>query len=305
MDQPVTQDGKSVIVTNISPSANEKTVSDFFSFCGKINKLYLKREEGKDTSSAVIQFETESAAKTALLLTNALIVDRPITVTQLESTPQTTEGTTQIPVPDFGAPVESAKITQRDFGNVTDEQRSKTSVIASLLAAGYQLGNDALDKAKSFDDKHSLSQRAQHAVDQLKVKAHEIDVQYGISTKANAVKTSIEETAKKIDNELHITERASHAAQTIKQTAQSGLQKAQENPTVKKGIENVKNTAQKVSQSVTTTYNEVKQQTTKAIEEKQKEKRERAMSGGSETQTTQTTETTQSTTETNTQPAPQ
>lgn len=49
----------------------------------KINSLFIffYREEGKDTSSAVIQFETESAAKTALLLTNALIVDRPITVT--------------------------------------------------------------------------------------------------------------------------------------------------------------------------------------------------------------------------------
>jgi RNA recognition motif-containing protein len=38
MVQPNTQ----VYVTNISPSASEKTVTDFFSFCGKINSMTLR-----------------------------------------------------------------------------------------------------------------------------------------------------------------------------------------------------------------------------------------------------------------------
>jgi len=268
MEQVDIQETKSVIVSNISPSANEKTVSDFFSFCGKISKLFLKKEDGKDTSAAVIQFETESAAKTALLLTNALIVDRPISVLPYVGPAVPAQVEPSSPVPEFGTPVDGSKITQRDFGNVSDDQRSKTSVVASLLAAGYTLANDALDKAKDFDHKHSFSQKAQHAVDVVKVKAQEIDTQYGITNKANAMMNSIETTAKKIDSELHLSERANQAAQAIKQTAQSGLQKAQENPTVKKGVESMKNTAQKVTQ----TYNDVKEQTKNEIENKKREK---------------------------------
>jgi len=281
------QEIRSVYVTNISPNANEKTVSDFFSFCGKISKLYLKKEEGKEVSTAVIQFETESAAKTALLLTNALIVDRPITVTAYltsSSAPLTSNNnststtgftsdntnSTQEPTPltaTFGTPVEN--ISHKDFGGVHDDERSKTSVIASLLAAGYVLAENALDKAKEIDEKHNFSNRAKVTVDQLKVKAHELDVQYGISEKATAVKNSLTESAQKIDNEFGITAKAVLAANVIKNSAQQGLQKAQENPTIKKGVETVKTTAQQIQTSVTQTFNEVKAQTNKEIETKE------------------------------------
>jgi len=255
------QEIRSVLVTNISPSANEKTVSDFFSFCGKINKLFLKKEEGKDTGSAVIQFETESAAKTALLLTNALIVDRPITVTAYSSTPQVqADQTTPAPI-EHGTPVEAQHIAQKDFGDVSDEQRSKTSVIASILAAGYVLADNALEKAKDIDEKTNFSHRAKQTVDSMKVKAHEIDVQYKISEKATAVKNTITESAKKIDNELGLSEKAQLAATVIKSTAQSGMQKLQENSTVKQGVDSVKTAAASVSSSMNSAYNDVKTQT--------------------------------------------
>jgi len=281
-----TQEIRSVLVTNISPAANEKTVSDFFSFCGKISKLYLKKEEGKETSFAVIQFETESAAKTALLLTNALIVDRPITVAAYETTSPNVSTTTTIPqttgqsTPEnLGTPVEQANITSRDFGGIPDNQRTKTSVVASLLAAGYVLTENALEKAKELDEKTHLSSRAQVAIDQLKVKAQEIDTQLGISEKATMVKNTVTETAKKVDNELGLSEKASMAASVIKSGAQSVVnasqqtfQKAQENATVKKGVENVKSTAQSVSKVVETTvkgmndqFNDIRSETQREI----------------------------------------
>jgi len=242
----------------------------------------LKKEEGKDTSAAIIQFETESAAKTALLLTNALIVDRPITVSPYGTMPTTTPTTTTpttMPSPspvimttDPGSQIPPEKITKRDYGDVPDDQRSKTSVVASLLAAGYVLANDALEKAKSYDEKHNLSTRAKATVEQIKVKVNEIDVQYGISDKATAMKNSVTETAKKLDSDYKISEKASLAANTVKLTAQSGYQKAQENPTIKKGLEQVKATAQKVSTSVTSTYNDMREQTKKEIDDKQKDK---------------------------------
>lgn len=39
----IQQETKAVFVSNISPNATEKTVSDFFSFCGKITKLTLRK----------------------------------------------------------------------------------------------------------------------------------------------------------------------------------------------------------------------------------------------------------------------
>jgi len=268
---------RSVLVTNISPSANEKTVSDFFSFCGKINQLFLKKEEGKDTSSAVIQFETESAAKTALLLTNALIVDRPITVTAYvqssTSTPSDSSSETPAPVSaeTQGTPVEAANISQKDFGGVADEDRSKTSVIASLLAAGYTLAKDALAEAKAVDERNNFSARAQIVVDQMVVKAKQIDDQYKISEKANTAVTYVNDTAHNLNEKYGITEKASAAVATLGSAAQVGIEltkqgidKAQENATVKKGVDTVKSSAAAVSDKI----NEISSQTRHEIDAK-------------------------------------
>jgi len=271
-----TNEVRSVLVTNISPSANEKTVSDFFSFCGKISQLFLKKEEGKDTSSAVIQFETESAAKTALLLTNALIVDRPITVTAyVQSSPSTSapaDSTTPIVTePVEGTPVEQSNISQKDFGGVADEDRSKTSVIASLLAAGYTLANNALVQAKELDERNNFSARAQVVVDQMVVKAKQIDDQYKISEKANSAVTYLNDQAHKLNEQYGITDKAANAVATVGavahvgiEAAKDGIEKAQQNATVKKGVDSAKTAAAAVSDKVS----EISQQTRQEIAEK-------------------------------------
>jgi hypothetical protein len=79
----------------------------------------LDREQGKDTSRAIVEFETESASKTALLLTNALIVDRPITVFPYSTKDSSPQKTSASP----GTPVAVENITHRDFGGVKDDER--------------------------------------------------------------------------------------------------------------------------------------------------------------------------------------
>jgi len=264
-----------VEVKNISPNANEKTVSDFFSFCGKISKLYLDKEEGKETSRAVVEFSTESAAKTALLLTNALIVDRPITVTPYP--PKDAEKKSEQSGPGTAVPAEN--ITQRDFGGAHDDERTKTSVLASMIASGYGLASDALHKAKQYDEEHNITLQLKVGMEQLKVKAHEVDQTYGISEKAAFVKHSAEEKAKKLNEEYKITEKASAAAEKMKSTAGAVAAKAQENPTVSQAVGTMKSGWQTVANSVSGFYNEYKEQTAKAIEEK---KKERAAQAGEE-----------------------
>jgi len=261
-----------VQVSNISPNANEKTVADFFSFCGKITSLYLNKDEGQETSTAVVQFESESAAKTALLLTNALIVDRPITVVTYGAE-STFRHDTATPVTD---------IPQKDFGTVGDHDRTKTSVVVSMLASGYVLASDAVAKAKEVDEQRGITATVKVGVEQLKVKAHDIDVQYGISEKAASVKQSATDTAKKLNEDYHISEKASAAAQQAKGVAST----VTENPNVKAGVATVKSGISSVVSTVSGYVADYKDQTAKAVEEKQAQ-RSGSISGPSTTTTSE------------------
>ncbi|PRP86633.1 hypothetical protein PROFUN_05112 [Planoprotostelium fungivorum] len=251
----------SVQVSNISPSATEKTIADFFSFCGKISKLYLN----KDQHTAVVQFDSESAAKTALLLTNALIIDRPIVVALIES-PTATQNDASL-----GTPADPTQIPERDFG-VPDEQRSKTSVVASLLAAGYVLGDSAIDKAREYDEKIGVAATAQAVVAQIQTKAQQIDQQFGISDKASAAKQVVEDHIKQVDEKYQISEKANLAVDVVKSTFQdvsrNVVNKVQENPASAQALERV----QAAGTAVTSYIKDQKEQTTRAIDEKQRER---------------------------------
>jgi hypothetical protein len=251
------QDPRAVFVTNISPNATEKTVSDFFSFCGRITRLNL-RSGADGVQEAVVVFESDSAAKTALLLTNALIVDRPITV-----------------VPHFPVAGEEAQGVEADKAVITerahaapDAERTKTSVIASLVAAGYVLGTDTIQKARDLDDKHMISLQLKVGAEQLKAKANEIDRQLHISETATAIKTGVVEKAKEVDEKLHITEKVGAAATVAKQQATALAEKAGQNETIAKGVGLLK----AVGDVVVGQFATLKEETSKAIDEKKQEK---------------------------------
>jgi len=285
------QESKAVIVSNISPSANEKTVSDFFSFCGKISKLFLTKTEGSDTSVAVVQFETDSAAKTALLLTNALIIDRPITVVGYhtggaEEKEKPVEQAPSDAVISQNTQVPDNKITQREFG-VPDEQRSKTSVVASLAAAGYILGQDALEKAKELDEKHMISLQAKVAVESVKAKLHEIDLSYGISEKATSLQKQATDKVKQLDEQYKISDKAKEVGNQIKTTTTTAVNKVMQQPTVASTVTAVKEKATSVKNTVSAQITDLETETKKAIEEKQKEKAAAEKKEDPATQTTQ------------------
>jgi len=83
------QRGDTVVVhvTNISPHATESNLRDFFNFCGTVTSIKMSPSQLKDDSlEALVEFEGKGCADTALLLTHAIIKDRPIKV-QLYSEP--------------------------------------------------------------------------------------------------------------------------------------------------------------------------------------------------------------------------
>ncbi|CAG8629901.1 28508_t:CDS:2 [Gigaspora margarita] len=79
-----TRSTKSVVVYNISDRASEKNVKDFFLFCGHISELKIIMNENENKQIAFITFKRETAAETALMLTNAIIADSQIIVKPLD-----------------------------------------------------------------------------------------------------------------------------------------------------------------------------------------------------------------------------
>lgn len=173
-----------------------------------------------------------------------------------------------------------------------DDQRSKTSAVASLLAAGWSLGDGALTKAKEYDEKHLLSLQLRVGAEKVKAKVQEVDEKYQISATAKAGAEKAKATAKAVDEKYQISATAKATGTRIAEkgneidqsygitktiadgvnyateTAKNLANKALENPMVRSGVDTVQTTAK----NVTASANEVKSETTKLINEKKETK---------------------------------
>ncbi|KAG1444525.1 hypothetical protein G6F56_010265 [Rhizopus delemar] len=140
-DIPETPSPNFVLVKDISSKSTETTVKEFFLFCGKIKEFELKRdEEDGEHQIALIQFERESAAKTAILLSNALVDDSHIIATSYFD----------IPLSDNEKSIE---------GDETQESKPKSRIAAEILANGYLLQDHVVAKGLEYDTKYNLSTR--------------------------------------------------------------------------------------------------------------------------------------------------
>jgi len=230
----------------------------------------LKKSDS-ETHEAVVTFETEAAAKTALLLGNALIVDRPIVVVPYI-----------IPEPtliDFGddVVVEGSKINNKTFA-VPDDQRTKTSVIASMIASGFTLGEDVVKRGKEYDEKYSISAQVKSGVEEIKKTVLEVDKQLKFSETVVGLATATSDKIKIIDDKYAISATAEKNVKDIDQklnispTAEYVGQKVSENAGYirNQALEFWNSfTKQPAVVSISTTYNEIATETNELIKKKQ------------------------------------
>ncbi|CAG8553630.1 2416_t:CDS:2 [Cetraspora pellucida] len=130
-------------------------------------------------------FERETAARTALMLTNAFI------------------GESQINVKPAGAP-SSDECLDDGEGYDGQEGKPKLMIFAEILAAGYQLSETILNKGAKFDAKYGFSAFVKQywsfvqayclafddkykVYDTVTAKAHEIDTKYSVQEKVHQV----------------------------------------------------------------------------------------------------------------------
>lgn len=126
----------------------------------------------------LIPHSLASAAKTALLLDNTQLGPSQVQVSSAASLDQIASSTTK-----------SAE-GQDDDGDITQEDKPRSRIVAEYLAHGYVLSDHAITQAIALDQKHGVSQRFTNALAAFDSKykatdkAKGIDSSYGITEKA-------------------------------------------------------------------------------------------------------------------------
>ncbi|CAO1628095.1 unnamed protein product [Parajaminaea phylloscopi] len=133
-----------VVVSNIAASTSQKSIEDFFSFCGAISAVEISPDaDGKQ--KATITFAKESAASTAAMLHGGSLDGSPLTV--------------QVPGGATGAKSAAAPGSTTPNNTLGQEDKPRTAIVAEILAHGYHLSDEVTSRAISFDSQHGLSDR--------------------------------------------------------------------------------------------------------------------------------------------------
>jgi RNA recognition motif-containing protein len=138
-----------VNVSQLASVSSEKSLSEFFSFCGKIRSISYD----SNAHTAVVTFEKQQAASTALMLNGGTLDGATISVHSDSVSEEHTDGH----APPYGAPGTTGA-TEETHG-YEQHDKPRAGIVAELLAKGYVLSEQILHKAIEVDQKQGISTR--------------------------------------------------------------------------------------------------------------------------------------------------
>ncbi|CAG8535395.1 2813_t:CDS:2 [Cetraspora pellucida] len=147
--------------------------------------------------SATASEKQETAAKTALMLTNAVIGDSQITVKC------SGEG-----------PSEEEESPEGD--GISQEDKPKAVIFAEILAAGYQLQDTIIEKGIEFDAKFGISTRLSHYLQTIQEQLKKLDDKYHVTE-------TVTNQATAIDAKLGVQDKVKYAATQVQDRANQAL----------------------------------------------------------------------------------
>uniref|UniRef100_A0ACD5V214 Uncharacterized protein n=1 Tax=Avena sativa TaxID=4498 RepID=A0ACD5V214_AVESA len=193
-----------VMVSNLSLKAAQRDVKEFFSFSGDLVHVEM-RSDDELSQVAYITFKDKQGAETAMLLTGATIVDMAVIVT---------------PATDYELPAYVlAELEPKDTKPSALEKAE--DIVGTMLAKGFILGRDALDKAKALDEKHQLTSTATARVSSF-------DKRIGLSEKISVGTSVVNDKVKDLDQKYLVSEKTRSALAAAEQgvsTAGSAIMK--------------------------------------------------------------------------------
>ncbi|PIA54120.1 hypothetical protein AQUCO_00900591v1 [Aquilegia coerulea] len=194
---------RTVQVGHVSDLAGEREIREFFSFSGEIEHIEIQSGFGQP-KTAFVTFKDSKALEIALLLSGATIVDQIVSISPVENyVPKVEEvrdvdnansvATTEI----VGLDVE-AKITSP--GNGREYVTKAQGAVTNILAKGSAIGQEALSKAKAFDEKHQFTANAS-------AKVISFDRRVGLTEKLTVGISVVNDRVKSVDQRLQVSDK--------------------------------------------------------------------------------------------------
>ncbi|KAF7809475.1 binding partner of ACD11 1 [Senna tora] len=238
-----------VKVSNVSLGATERDIKEFFSFSGDI--VYVEMQSHDERSQiAYVTFKDLQGAETAVLLSGATIVDLSVTVT-LD--------------PDYKLPpaaLASSTTANQTPAGAESALRKAEDVVTSMLAKGFILGKDAVNKAKTFDERHQLSSTAS-------AKVASFDQKIGLSEKISVGATVVSDRVREVDQKYQVSEKTKSAFAAAEQKVSTAGSAIMKNRYVLTGASWVTGAFNKVAKAAS----EVGQKTKEKVENAEEEEK--------------------------------
>uniref|UniRef100_A0A7N0V1F7 RRM domain-containing protein n=1 Tax=Kalanchoe fedtschenkoi TaxID=63787 RepID=A0A7N0V1F7_KALFE len=197
--QPTT---RTVQVTHLSDLATLREIHEFFSFSGDIEHVQIHSPPGQ-SRTAFVTFKDPKALEIALLLSGATIIDQIVGITPVDNYVPKSEREVSIEVND------GSSIYTDDSENIEATQASPTSgrvyvkaqdVVSNMLAKGSAIKQEAVSKAKAFDEKHRLTASASEKVSAF-------DKRVGLTEKLTVGISAVNEKVKSVDQRLQVSDK--------------------------------------------------------------------------------------------------
>ncbi|KAH0470893.1 hypothetical protein IEQ34_000616 [Dendrobium chrysotoxum] len=239
---------RTVKVSNVSHSATEKDINEFFSFSGDIDHVELKSFD-EWSRVAYVTFRDFQGAETAMLLSGATIIDQSVIITS--ATDYQPPRIMSLP-----PPYEESKSTNGSQSVV----RKAEDVVTTMLAKGYVLGKAPVDKAKSFDEKHRITSTATSKVVSL-------DRKIGLSEKISAGASAVNGKVREVDQRFQVSGKTKSAISVAEQKVSSAGSAMLKNKYIFSGVSFVTGAFSKVGQAASDVGSKTKE---KVMAEKMK-----------------------------------
>jgi len=218
-----------IFASNVSLKATETSLREFFCICGEIKTISLQKatEGEKQYQTAIIVFESDEAAKTALFLNDTFIIDSAIKVSPYNG---------DLPSETAQQPASNAQSTTQQ----PTQPNQDPGMVVNFLAGAYMFGAKAWQSVVEFDSKNKISSTIQQ-------KAAEIDTQYKISEKSLNTSKKLIEAANGVDKSLKVSENTNKFAE---KTNASYVAFKSRNEQTEKFFSNLNSLGQKISTSL-------------------------------------------------------
>lgn len=161
----------SVIASHIPTTVSVDKLRDFFGFCGSIKAIHLLDKSDKLQKYEVV-FELPKALSTALLLNDAELDSVAIKVEDASATPARKSVS--------GAPPSYSSVSgsvagagdhkvQNDailtgdsqYDDISQEEKPKSAILAQLLASGYSISDQVIERSIKIDKEQGYSAKFQ------------------------------------------------------------------------------------------------------------------------------------------------